>query len=69
VPGATWDNSDGGVSEKLATAAPPRWRFCRSFSLAYARTHAERGNLVGATGQTAKAVMEKAHAIICQRGE
>ena len=54
---------------KLAAAAPPRWRFCRSFSLAYARAHAERGNLVGATGQTAKAVMEEAHAILCQRGD
>src|SRR5262249_49615854 len=50
---------------KLAAAGPPRWRFCRSFSLAYARTQAKRGNLVGATGQTAKAVMEEAHAIMC----
>src|SRR5262249_34350496 len=54
---------------KLAAAGPPRWRFCRSFSLAYARTQAKRGNLVGATGQTAKAVMEEAHAIMCERGE
>src|SRR5882724_1826815 len=48
---------------KLVVAAPPRWRFCRSFSLDYARMHAKRGNLVGATGQAAKAVMEEAHAI------
>jgi hypothetical protein len=54
---------------KLAAAGPPRWRFCRSFSLAYARAHAKRGNFVGATGQTAKAVMEEAHAILCERGE
>lgn len=54
---------------KLAAAGPSRWRFCRSFSLAYARMHAKRGNLVGATGQTAKAVMEEAHAIMCERGE
>jgi hypothetical protein len=54
---------------KLAAAAPPRWRFCRSFSLAYARAHAERGNLVGAIAQTAKAVMEEAHAVMCERGE
>ena len=53
---------------KLVTAAPPRWRFCRSFSLDYARMHARRGNLVGATGQAAKAVMQEAHAILCERG-
>jgi hypothetical protein len=54
---------------KLAVAAPPRWRFCRSFSLDYARMHARRGNLAGATGQAAKAVMEEAHAILCARGQ
>ncbi len=52
---------------KLAAAAPPRWRVCRSFSLDYARMHAKRGNLVGATGQAAKAVMEEAHARLCER--
>jgi hypothetical protein len=31
--------------------------------------HAQRGNLVGATGQAAKAVMEEAHAILCERGQ
>src|ERR1051325_5097750 len=54
---------------KLAAAAPPRWRFCRSFSLDYARMHARRGNLVGTTGHAAKAVMEEAHAIMCERGQ
>src|SRR5262249_57128998 len=53
---------------KLAAAAPPWWRFCRSFSLDYARMHARRGNRVGATGQAAKAVMEEAHAPLCHRG-
>jgi hypothetical protein len=53
---------------KLVSAAPPRWRFCRSFSLDYARMHARRGSLVGATGQASKAVMEEAHAILCERG-
>lgn len=52
---------------KLAAAAPPWWRFRRSFSLDYARMHARRGNLIGATGQAAKAVMEEAHAILCER--
>jgi hypothetical protein len=54
---------------KLVDTAPPWWRFCRSFSLDYARMHAKRGNLVGATGQAAKAVMEEAHAIVCERGQ
>jgi len=54
---------------KLIAAAPPRWRFCRSFSLDYARMHARRGNLVGTTVQAAKAVMEEAHAIVCERGQ
>ena len=54
---------------KLAAAAPAVWRFCRSFSLDYARMHARRSNLVGATGQAAKAVMEEAHAIVCERSQ
>jgi hypothetical protein len=54
---------------KLVAAAPPIWRFCRSFSLDYARMHARRGNLAGATGQAAAAVMEEAHAILCERGQ
>lgn len=52
----------------LAAGAPPRWRFCRSFSLAYARVHAQRGNVVGALGQAAKAVLEEAHAVVSERG-
>ena len=52
----------------LTTMAPPRWRFCRTFSLEYARMHAKRGSRVGAIGQAAKAVMEEAHAITCERG-
>jgi hypothetical protein len=54
---------------RLAVAAPPVWRFCRSFSLDYARMHARRGNVAGATGQAAAAVMEEAHAILCERGQ
>jgi hypothetical protein len=51
----------------LATAAPLSWRFCRSFSLEYARVHATRANHVGAVAQAAKAVMEEAHAVMCER--
>ena len=54
---------------KLAVSAPPRWRFCRSFSLDYARVLAKSGNIVGATGQAAKAVMEEAHAVVCEGGQ
>jgi|ERR1044072_2940252 hypothetical protein len=52
---------------KLAAAAPQVWRFCRSFSLDYARMYAARGNVAGVAGQAAAAVMEEAHAISCER--
>jgi hypothetical protein len=54
--------------ENLRAAAPAKWRFCRSFSLDYARMHARRGNIVGATAQAAKAAIEEAHAVMCERG-
>jgi hypothetical protein len=54
---------------QLMEAAPARWRFCRSFSLEYARAQAQRGNRVGAIGQAAKAVVEEGHAILCERGQ
>lgn len=54
---------------QLAAAAPARWRVHRSFSLNYARMHARQGNVVGATGQVAKAVMEEAHALLCERSQ
>ena len=54
---------------KLANAAPSVWRFCRTFSIDYARMHASRGNMAGAVGQAAAAAMEEAHAIVCERGE
>jgi hypothetical protein len=52
----------GDYPGPLASAAPPRWRFCRDFSLEYARMHARRGDVVGTVGQAAKAAMEEAHA-------
>jgi hypothetical protein len=54
---------------KLVTTAPPRWRFCRSFSLDYARMHASRGNRLGTAGQAAKAALEEAHAVLCEHGQ
>ena len=54
---------------RLIQTGPPWWRFCRSFSLDFARKHAQRSNVVGVVGQAAKAVMEEAHAILCERGQ
>src|SRR6185503_17818466 len=54
---------------QLAASAPQRWRFCRTFSLDYTRVHARRGNAAGAIGQVARAVMEEAHAVVCERGQ
>jgi hypothetical protein len=55
--------------EALAAAAPQRWRFCRSFSLAHACMHARRGDVVATLGQAAKAALEEAHAVLCERRE
>jgi hypothetical protein len=54
---------------RLVETGPRRWRFCRTFSLDYARAQAARGNRVGAIGQAAKAVMEEGHAVLCARGQ
>ncbi|MDX2039266.1 MAG: nucleotidyltransferase domain-containing protein [Isosphaeraceae bacterium] len=59
---------DAAYPQKLIEAAPAVWRFCRRFSLDYARAHAARGNAAGAMGQVASAIMEEAHAILCERG-
>lgn len=59
----------GDMPPALVDGAPPRWRFARDFSLEYARMHAARGNAVGATGHAAKAVLEEAHARLCERGQ
>lgn len=53
--------------ERLAAEAPARWRFCRSFSLDHARMHARRGDVVATLGQAAKAALEEAHAVLCER--
>jgi hypothetical protein len=53
----------------LMASGAARWRFCRTFSLDCARSHAARGNVAGAIGQSARAVMEEAHAILCERGK
>lgn len=54
---------------KLAATAPQIWRFCRSFSLDYARMYAKRGDVAGVAGQAASAVVEEGHAIACERSQ
>jgi hypothetical protein len=51
----------------LADAGATRWRFHRDFNLDHARMRARRGDLAGAVGQAARAVIEAAHAILCER--
>jgi hypothetical protein len=53
--------------EALAQAGDRRWRGHAEFSLAHARMRAEHGDVVGAAGQAAKAVIETAHALACRR--
>jgi hypothetical protein len=54
---------------RLAAVAEERWRFHARFSLDQARTRAMRGDVVGTVGQAAKAVVERAHAVLCERRE
>jgi hypothetical protein len=58
-----------GFPPRLVETAPTRWRFAAKFSLEHARMRARRGDVVGAVGQSAKAVTEQAHAVLCERGE
>lgn len=53
--------------EALAQTGPARWRFHRDFSLTQARARALRGDLVGLVGQAARATIETAHALLCER--
>ncbi len=53
--------------EALSQAGARRWPRHADFSLAHARLRAERGDVVGAVGQVAKAVIEIAHALTCRR--
>jgi len=50
----------------LAEAGARRWRVHAEFSLEHARMRAERGDVAGAAGQAAKAVLEAAHARACR---
>jgi hypothetical protein len=55
----------GEYPEKLSQTALRRWLLSGEFSLAHAQTRAERGDITGTVGQSAKAVMEMGHALAC----
>lgn len=55
--------------EALRREAPPRWRARRDFSLRYADMHARRGDTLMETGMRARAAVEEAHAVLCERGQ
>lgn len=57
----------GPFPARLAETAPERWRFHSRFSLTHARMRAVRNDHVGTIGQAAKAVVEHAHALLCER--
>ncbi len=50
----------------LAENGERRWRVHAEFSPVHARMRAERGDVTGAAGQAAKAVLEAAHARACR---
>jgi len=53
--------------DALAATAPSRWRFSCAFSLEHARMRAQRGDVVGAMGQAAKAAIERAHSVLAEQ--
>jgi hypothetical protein len=58
-----------GFPERLSTTGKERWMFHSRFSFEQARMRARRGDVVGTVGQSAKAVTEHAHALLCARRE
>jgi hypothetical protein len=57
----------GVYPEALAAAGGRRWPVHADMSLTHAQMRAERGDVIGALGQSAKAVIETAHALACRR--
>jgi hypothetical protein len=56
-----------GFPPALAREGLRRWRFHRDFTLHHAHMRADRGDVVGAVAQAAKAAIEAAHAALCAR--
>lgn len=52
----------------LREAAPAMWRARRDFSIRYAEMHAARGDSMLESGNRARAAVEEAHAVMCERG-
>ena len=57
----------GEYPKPLSKAGADRWLLHAEFSLAHAQMRAERGDITGTVGQSAKAVIETAHALACAR--
>src|SRR5262249_47630171 len=57
----------GSFLARLAETAPERWRFHSRFSLTQARMRAARHDPVGTFGHAARAAVEHAHALLCER--
>jgi len=57
----------GEYPEKLSQTGLRRWLLDAEFSLAHGQMRAERGDITGTVGQSAKAVIEMAHARACAR--
>jgi hypothetical protein len=57
-----------GFPAALSREGLRRWRFHRDFTLHHAHMRADRGDVVGAVGQVAKAAVETAHAALCAAG-
>jgi predicted nucleotidyltransferase len=53
--------------EALAKMGAERWRFHVDFTLHHADMRADRGDVVGAAAQAAKAAIERAHELLCAR--
>jgi hypothetical protein len=53
--------------EQLSQTGRRRWRLNAEFSLAHAQMRAERGDIIGTVGQSAKAAIETAHSVACGR--
>ena len=59
--------SVGTYPELLSSTGERRWLHHAEFSLAHAQMRAARGDTTGTVGQSAKAVLELAHAVACSR--
>ncbi|HTU60519.1 MAG TPA: nucleotidyltransferase domain-containing protein, partial [Polyangiales bacterium] len=53
--------------DALCERAPERWRFNARFALDYAAKHASRGDRVGTVSMAGRAVIEEAHARLCEQ--